>query len=402
MRFLLSLLWLPLLLQARPIQVHLWISGGLEDLLYASEKAPGWLAVMAHLEKEEGFWLDHGGHPPPAGIPSSLPRPDAAAPHLDVIQASGLKTLQADSYPLTLLNLKALPQFPGTSSALPSEIRLSHPDGPEICIQALLHPQAGRQLLPQALQPWQVTDPLPMLAKHAPGSGKEFPVLMLAEGASAREASRNFPGFPLMIEAPGATPAIQELDQGKRLRVRPARHGRALIHVELTWDSVTRSYATPEAEIVWLRTPALEELEVPKELFPQLRPCPPPTQQLSQRLQGQSDLILLPKKNRPLPRNPGLPHALRLHLAPENRVWVKLECPVTPLRSLRNLPSEEWQWLGEMPGAGLCSVILPADLLAGAAHGGFSAREILSHPDSRIEVLELRSRDWLLPLEDLK
>jgi len=265
-------------LMCRVVTTTLWITGGSEGILYGGEELPGWLGQIAHIKAEdpEGCWLEVGGTRdwPELKKIEDVRLPDAVVPSEFLLQRFGRELFQ-QPVPWTLTNLKILPQFPGADVSVPSQREWQHPDGFSIQMRGLLSEKAPLRIPPSQLRPLWVTDPVEHVQQEwvqAPAAETVFQVVVLPEQSDVVRMSDQFPEARILVEHAGGRPQVIPLDEGRRFRVRPGSVGRALIRVDIRWDTVQKEFRNPLAEVIWLRSPNLESLPLPPAMANRTRP----------------------------------------------------------------------------------------------------------------------------------
>ncbi|MCC5848790.1 MAG: hypothetical protein JJU29_11930 [Verrucomicrobia bacterium] len=414
--FLIWMAWACAWVQARPVRVTLWISGGTSGILTAGREAPGILGLLRHQREtdDRGFWLDVGGSPTYAALANNG-HPDVLVPNAESLRLGGLPLLVEPEMPWTFLNTGILPQYPGETVPGERAITLNHSDGPRIQVHALLDAELPLQVPPQQLRPLHIQDPREALRARLPeirGESGVFQVLVLPEHARGGDWSREFPDFPLVIEHAGPIAEVYSLDDGARLRVRPGRFGRTLVRVDLTWDTVTQSFGPPVGEVVWVSAAGADGLEVPDELRARLRPlhqAPDPENWRSDRdfesafsqavlARADAELVLIPRLRRNEIVYPEMPEFWRVAWVEEDDVWVKVRVPAPIARSWRDVELAGASWWGRIPGGeGDVTVVMPGRVAAGSGGETWHLREVLDDPEIETEILEMTLRD-LLPL----
>jgi len=395
-------------LEARPVQITVWISGGVNQILTAGMEAPGLLGVAEHVQRGggSGFWVDVGGSADLPHLPG-LRIPDALIPNGEILRVAGLSILRHESLPWTVLNTGILPQYPEAPPLDRPFQLLRHPDGPVLRVTGLLAANTPLQVPPAQLRPLRILDPAEALRSALPAWRREdaaLNLLVLPEGADAGEWSRLFPEIPVIIEPPAAPPAVIPLDGGTRLRIRPAPHGRAVIRLTLIWDTVTREFRAPAAEIEWVRAPDLAGIHLPVPLQRRLRPLPSPPNpaaaiqnwgpQLLRR--AEADLALLPAvpSAAAIP-HPALPESWRGTLVPVNDGWTLLTVSGESARQLRQETLPGYIWVGE-PRA-QTRVALPNHVAAGLGGQARAFRRLPEDPDTLSLPLPFTTRDFFPP-----
>lgn len=401
-------------LVARPVQVTLWISGGSHGILAAGRQAPGTLGVAARVGESPtpSFWIDVGGSGDFAGLPGHF-LPDAAVPGGEALRAGGFSLLQGKSIPWTAINVDILPQYPDAEVPVPSTLLLESPEGAHVRVVGLLADDTPLRVPPQLLRPLRILSPEETLREHLPAlrdAPGELLVLVLPEGGDPREWSRMFPDIPLMVEPAAAPAAIVPLDEGRRLRVRPAPHGRAVVRVDLVWDTVARRFAAPDAEIVWVRPASVDLRALPDSFVRRLRPisAPPDTESwpeskvedhLSRALleASSSDAVLLPARRRSPVEIPTLPESWRASWVPVDDSWLRVGVDGETARMLFNHPVDGAKWIGRVSGSGTRNLLLPTEWAAGAGGAARDLRRVLDDPEARVDLMPFSTRDLLPP-----
>ncbi len=398
---LLSLLLLAALprLPARTLRATLWISGGLDDLVFGGDNAPGWLSVSQHVAREapDAFWIDAGGGSALACLRDapSLRLPDALVPGEHLLRSRGTDFLSACPLPWALLNAGRLPQFPAAPLPTTSCRLLENSDGLRIRVTGLLDIRSPLRIPTGRLQPLRVLPGADSLREALTAWRQEpatFNVLVLPENSNPADWTSPTAEFPLLIE-PAADPArVVELDGGRRLRVRPGRFGRSLVRVELAWDNTRSSFAPPRAEVVWTPAASPETLPLPPCALPRLRPHTPAPSP------DPADLSLLPAARPSSPRSSPLPDALRAERAPHDTAFVLATVPSPLAREWMTHCPQGFQWSGAPSSGRETRVLLPAEVAAGLNGETLAIRKVLDHPDALLEFPDLTFRDLLVPL----
>lgn len=398
-------------LQARPVRVTLWISGGLDGVLTAGRAAPGLLGVaQGFSESGADFWLDVGGSTDFTDLEAPW-LPDVFVPNAAFLRQRGVAGLSEASVPWSLLNVDLLPQYPEYPVPSVGVQGLRHPDGPEISVWGMLTPNAGLRVPPARLRPWRVTDAAASLRDHLPEvrAASGVHVLVLPEDVPIAEWSRQFPDFPVLVEPAGATASVIPLDDGKRIRVRPAVHGRAVVRVTVVWDSVSKSYGNPVGEVVWVRTPDLSGVALPEVLAARLRPLHPVPDADALRgedafrkalanallAEGDADVVLLPRWQRRDLLLADRPEGWRVAWVPENDGWLRVEVSSELARTWMGDAGAAGDWFGELRRSSDPRVLLPAHTAAG---GGGDTRHVRAGVDAFADTgvwMPFTTRDFL-------
>lgn len=390
-------------LNAREIDIRLWISGGMQGLIIGNRECPGWLSVSRQLalEDPEACWIQLGA-PPLTDQIEGLKIPDAVIPIEADFRLKGLSTLEALPGPLSLLNVTNLPQFPDYRPAFASLQIWRQADGIEVHVFGLLSDQAPLRIPPDRLRPLQVTPALAAIRQYLtehPLPENAFPVLVLPEDADPSEWSAWVPEFPLLIQPAGAQAKSIEVRNGSQLRVQPARFGRALVRVQVYWDTVERRFRAPTAEVVWVKPPDLHGLDLPEEILKRLRPLENrPSPDWRENLMQYGDAALLPEEQaRQI--DSMLPDAQRVSVFPEDHAW--LGVPVN--KDIWNRWKAAWPgpYMEDLPEGhrGEIKVLLPGHIAAGNGDGHSVIRKDLETLNLQTEWLPFTSRDLILPIE---
>lgn len=389
--------------QSRPVHLTLWVSSGSHHLLTAGREAPGILGVWQHRlrAQDPGIWLEIQSSGELAALQLPQP-PDILVPGLELLNATRGPDLP-DTAPWTLLNLGILPQYPPDTPLPPPERLWQHPDGPTLRFVGLLPAQTPKEVPPALLRPWHIHDPHARLLAQLPRWRREperLTVVVLPEGETAADWSRAFPEIPLWIEPAQGAPAVIPLEDG-RLRVRPAAHGRAVIRVSLVWDTVTRRFSPPQAEIEWVQVPDFSAHPLPRDLSARvrlLRSAPDPAALLSQlqarlREASAADALLLPEVRPQPPALPYVPDAWRVQFFPRDDGMQLVHLSPEAARELSRLSLPGYHWVGNRTGA--ASFLLPNRIAAGARFP--EVRRILDADLTTATPLSGTLRQWLFP-----
>lgn len=390
---------------AREINVRLWISGGTRGLVLGNRECPGWLSLARQLQETdpEGCWV-HLGVPPLAAGDLKIPGlkfPDVLIPTEEDFRLDGRASLEEEGLPFTVSNVSRLPQFPDYEpSFAPSHI-WKQADGVEIHSFGLLSLQAVLRIPPDRLRPLQILDPLEFmrgwLTEH-PISGSVLPVLALPENADASEWSTRFPEIPVLILPPGTRPKITGVHGGSQLRVQPARFGRALIRIQLYWDTVEQKFRNPTAEVVWVRAPDLQGLNLSPDVVKHLRPLNSvPDLNLEKTLLSYADAVLLPEIDS-LDMGSRLPDAIRVGTVPEDQTWLKTRVPRSVWNRWKQLPDFKVLEAGNLPAE--VEVLITGQTLAGNGDWHSPIRQELLSGEYDWTWMPFTSRDLLLSLEN--
>ena len=391
-------------LNAREIDIRLWISGGMQGLVIGNRECPGWLSVSRQLALEDpgACWIQLGA-PPVTDQIEGLKTPDAVIPIEADFRLQGLAALEGLPVPLSLLNVTNLPQFPDYRPRFASLQIWRQADGVEVHVFGLLSDQAPLRIHPDRLRPLQVSPALAAIRQYLtehPLPDNAFPVLVLPEDADPSEWSAWVPEFPLLIQAAGAQAKSIEVRNGSQLRVQPARFGRALLRVQVYWDTVERRFRDPTAETVWVNPPDLHGLDLPAEILQRLRPqenSSPPD--WHQNLIEYGDAALLPEEQaRQI--DSMLPDAQRVSTFPEDHAWLRVQVS----KDIWNRWKAAWSGphMDDLPDGhrGEIMVLLPGHIAAGNGDGHSLIRKDLETLDLQTEWLPFTSRDLILPLDE--
>lgn len=378
---------LHLTLGARPVQVTIWISGRSGTLLTAGRAAPGHLGVVAHIlrEEPEGYWIDHQAGRYSGSLPETL-APHAMIPGMALLYTRGLSDFRDSALPWTALNAGILPQYPEEALPWSPDITLDHPDGARIHLLGLLPENTPLRVPPPLLRPLKIRSPQEEMKSRLPAlrTSGAFLILALPEEGDPADWSRDFPDIPLFIEPASSQPAVIPLDEGRRLRVRPGLHGRAVIRVTLVWDTVRQRFSNPVAEVEWVRPPDLRPLRIPSAMADALRPLPHEPAPGERRQiwidtllqRGNADTALIPVLPDRPPPYPLAPESWRLHFFPEDFVWIPVDVDAEIHRSWRREDFPGHEWTGRQTGP--VRILLPAPLAA----GGTEDTRLLRRPPS--------------------
>ncbi|GEM_PF-1465807 len=265
----------------RVVTATVWISGGSDGIVYGGEDLPGWLGLMSHIQENgpEDCWLEVGGTRDWTELTNvgKGRLPEAVVPSEFMLQRYGQELFQQE-VPWTLSNLNVLPQFPKQDIPVPASREWKHPDGFSIRMMGLLSGKAPLRIPPSQLRPLRVMDPARHLQQswvRNPPASNACHVVVLPEKTDVKELSHQLPEAMVLVEPVGGRPQVVELEKGARLRVRPGEFGRALIRVDIKWDTVRKTFLNPRAEVVWVREPNLERFELPPSLVERVRPYVP-------------------------------------------------------------------------------------------------------------------------------
>lgn len=392
---------------ARVVVETLWVSGGAEGVLMGGETLPGWLGVARHIDRQapDAWWIDLDGTRDwdPLRQVGGLRLPDATVPSPQLFRLWGDELLHRP-VPWTLLNITPLPQFPDHPIPTPPFRQWTSPHGFDLRFTALLPQNAPLLIPPHSLRPLKVLPPKTSLREFLasdPAPAKRFTVVALPPDADGGDWSRAFPDVPILIEPAGARPDVIPLDDGRRLRIRPGLHGRAVVRVDIRWDTVARQFRKPHASVEWVRSPDLEALDFPPALIPRLRPLPPSTKPtpLAEALAAYANRRLVPEQE-PSPTPPAgpLPDARRAAAAPADTVWTRWRLTPSERAALQRLdiPAR----LETLADGASEAVLIPSRLAAG--DGGnerwIPLRRFLDELDLQPDTLPLTSRELVLPL----
>lgn len=392
---------------ARVVRETLWISGGAEGLVMGGRVAPGWVGVSRHIEGRGGggWWMDLDGTRDWDQLAEveGLRLPDAVAPSEDLLRLRGHEVLTRPA-PWTLLNARPLPQFPEYQVPAPPFREWESSHGFRVRVMALLSETTPLRVPPHALRPLWVFDPESGLRERLasdPAPPDRFTAVALPAGADGSHWSKAFPDVRVLIEPAGARPNVIPLEGGRRLRVRPGLHGRAVIRVDIRWDTVARRFRNPHATVEWVRTPDLEPLDFPEDLVQRLRPLPdwqePDPDLIFGGLADYGNRWLAPDETEP-PEEPAnaLPDARRVALAPTDTVWTRWRLTASERAALARLDLPAT--LDPLPGGTTDAVLIPSRLAAG--NGGdedwMPLRRFLHGIGVQPDTLPLTSRDLLI------
>lgn len=380
---------------AREVTVSLWISGGAEGLLDGGRVAPGWLGLLSKLgdRPQEEPWVEVGGsrHLETLADIGGVRMPEAVIPGESLLRVKGVQLLEASGIPWVISNAGILPQFPDAVLPVDRAWTWRHPDGGRIRVQGLMSDTAPLRVPADRLRPLQIlpsteTARTSYLNQHAPGV---LEVLVLPEDADGAEGSRRFPDADIVVEFPTGAAAVVEVGKGKRLRVRPGRFGRSVIRAWAKWDTVTKTFSTPKAEVVWIPECDYTRIEVPAELAEILRSLEPRVPL------AEVDVIWEPGLKRvevPTLR----PDSIRAQRVPEDDAWLLVEVPAAQWAEWAKVDGAGWTWIREAKPR-TPRVLLPATVAAGRGDWDCPIRQDLLKGRVRGEWLEATTRDFLKP-----
>lgn len=398
--WLLSLVLLLLRMDAREVDIRLWISGGMQGIVMGSRECPGWLSVARQLEVEDpgGCWIQLGALPFTGAI-EGLKQPDAVIPTEGDFRLQGLPWMEESPAPWSLLNAKALPQFPDYTPAFPPVQIWHQADGVEVHIFGLLSDKAPLRIPPNRIRPLQVTAALASLRQYLtehPLPENAFPVLVLPEDADPGQWSKWLPEFRLLIQSAGSSAKVIALQNGAQLRVQPARFGRAIIRVQVYWDTVEKRFRNPTAESVWVQSPDLHGVALPRGVVERIRPVEKSDAgDWTDKLMTYGDAALLPEVQTH-PIDSKLPDALRVSAFPEDHAWMKVRVSVDQWK--------RWKQAWQSPSfdiltdrGGEVEVLLPAEAAAGDPDSVI--RKDLETMNLETEWMPFTSRDFIIATE---
>jgi hypothetical protein len=376
-------------LTAREVTVTFWISGGAEGLLDGGRIAPGWLGLLSQLgdRPEEEIWIDVGGtrHLPELSRMESLRIPDAIVPGESLLRIEGAGFIQ--SAPHLGTNLGILPQFPEAERGFQSVITTRHPDGGELRILGLLSEQAPLRIPAAKLRPLRVlpvTQTLRDVFTQDPSPGG-LTIVVLPERMSGSEASMLFPDAQVLVEQPGGAAQVIEVANGARLRVRPGRHGRSVIRVWARWNTVTKTFSAPKAEVVWVQPADYQKLILPDALIAALRDPVTFHPSAVAEVWWEPEVESMKEPSR-------RPDAVRAQRIPEDDVWMLAEVPADRWRVWRQVAGERWTTeLERMPRSP--RVAFPAGVAAGRGDWSCPIRQDILNGTVQMEELEHTLRD---------
>ena len=376
-------------LAAREVTVTFWISGGAEGILDGGRTAPGWLGLISELGKrpDEEAWIDVGGtrHFPQLAEIGGQRVPEVIVPGEALLRLEGASFIQSPPYLAT--NLGLLPQFPLAERGFQSVIHHRHPDGGSLRILGLVSEQAPLRIPATNLRPLQV---LPVQAtlrdlfttQSAKGT---LTVVVLPEGFNGSEASKLFPDAQVVVEPAGGKAQVVDVAEGSRIRVRPGRHGRSIIRVWARWNTVSKTFSAPKAEVVWVNPAEYEGLTLPASLIALLR----------------NTIVFSPSQvadvwwnpsQRPMKEPTRRPDAIRAQRLPEDDAWRVAEVPMDRWREWKQVEGARWTTdLQDVPRSP--RVAFPAFIAAGRGNWECPIRQDLVNGVVLAEELDHTLRD---------
>ncbi|MDA3875416.1 MAG: hypothetical protein PF795_15825 [Kiritimatiellae bacterium] len=402
----LPILFLALAAPAREVGITLWISGGMDGVMMGDRASPGYLSAISKLMKEdpEACWIDVGGTSDWECLNriEDVKLPDMVIPRETGLRMHGASFLQDSGIPWTCLNVAALPQFPDQEPEFPPDRGWEQADGARIRVVGLLADGAPLRVPSAKLHPFQVLPSIPSLRDfltEQPIEPSMLSVLALPEQGDPTEWSRLAPDFAVLIAPPSTRPQVVTLRDGKQLRVTPGLHGRALIRVQLYWDTVERRFRDPKAEVVWMRLADVEALDLPECVVRRLRPVDAGSpEKLLESLLEHADAVWFPDETSE-PGDSRLPDAQRVAMVPEDDAWLRVSLEDADWRRWRDLPDAKWRWMGEVSGSEV-RVLLPARVAAGEGDWQSTIRRELVEREFQQEWMPFSTRELAVPIRD--
>ena len=389
---------------AREISVRLWISGGMQGVMMGNRECPGWLSVARQLalDDPDACWIQVGSPTDSDCLDQidGLKQPDILIPTEADFRMQGREILEQQAIPGGLLNVSSLPQFPDYEPAFSKVQVWEQADKIKVYGLGLLSDLAPLTIPPGRLRPLRILPALQTLRTYLnehPLPDQVFPVAILPEDADPKEWSDRFPDIPLLILPVGSFPQIIETHQGRQLRIQPARYGRALIRVEIYWDTVTRSFSSPKAEVVWVKGPDLQGLELPECVRQRILPLKQlPEVKLSEELLKHADAVLLPQR-KPLGLSSLLPDAVRVSAVPQDDAWLKVWADRDVWKRWKEKPGFQGVERSNLPRGGM-EILVSAASAAGNGKWEDAIRQDLQKYDFKTEWMSFSSRDLVLPM----
>lgn len=399
----LMVLLLSLNASAREVGITLWISGGMEGVMMGDRASPGYLSAISKLMKEdpESCWIDVGGTADWECLRkiADVKLPDAVIPREAGLRLYGTSFLQDSRIPWTCLNVAGLPQFPGIGPDFPPFKLWEQADGARIRATGLLADEAPLRVPPSKLRPFQVRPSIPSLRDfltQQPIEPSVLSVLALPEQGDPSEWSRLAPDFAVLIAPPSTRPQVVALRDRKQLRVTPGLHGRALIRVQLYWDTVESRFRDPKAEVVWMRLADVEALDLPECAVRRLRPVEAGSPEtLLESLLDHADAVWFPDGISG-PGDSRLPDAQRAAMVPEDDAWLRVTLESADWRRWRDLPESKWKSQGEVSGSEI-RVLIPARVAAGEGDWQSPILRELADRDFLQEWMTFTTREIAVP-----
>jgi hypothetical protein len=317
--------------------------------------------------------------------------PEAVVPDESLLRLKGFTFLETSRSPWVISNATILPQFPAVSLPVERDWTWAHPDGGTVRVQGLMSDTAPLRIPADRLRPLQIlpsteTARTSYLNQHAHGV---LEVLVLPEDADGAEGSRRFPDADIVVEPPTGTAAVVEVGQGRRLRVRPGRFGRSVIRAWAKWDTVTRTFSSPKAEVVWIPACDYTRIEVPADLTESIRKLEPgfPINGVDVMWEPDLETVEVPTLR---------PDGIRAQRVPEDDAWMRVKVPAGQWREWAAVEGARWTWIGDA-GSRSPRVLLPARVAAGRGDWDCPIRQDILKGRVRGKWLEATTRDFLEP-----
>jgi len=303
-----------------------------------------------------------------------------------------------------VLNGRGLPQFPEWEPPFPASRDWRHPDGLGVRIWGVLSDRAPLRVPPDRLRPLRVDPALERVRRallEEPADDETLQVLVLPEDADGSEWSDRVPEVPVLVEHAGGRPAVVPVHGGRQLRVRPGMHGRAVIRVWVSWDTVDQRFGEPKGEVVWVYPPNLERLDVPGEIESRLRGLKTPeVRELREALLARAEVAWMPEGSGAVPDN-RIPDGRRAELVSRDHVWMRLNANASEVRAWASMALPGGVWIErEGAGRGDLEVLVPASVAAGAGGDAMPIRRWMDAHPWAVEFAGFSTRDLLCPLPE--
>lgn len=380
---------------ARQVTVTLWISGGAEGILDGGRIAPGSLGLLSTLgeRSEQEPWIDVGGtrHTPLLDSISSFRGPEAVVPGESLLRVTGQQFLYESPGHWVITNAGILPQFPDTKLPTKHTWEWTHADGGQVRLLSAWSDGLPLTVPADKLRPLQVLPAVETIRTSYLQPSSALQVLVMPEGTSGPEWSQMFPDADVVVEPPGGRSQVIEVADGERIRIRPGMHGRSVIRVWARWDTVTKTFAPPKAEVVWVSPCEYNEISLPEELAEQIRTFP--EHELPPKTEMIWDPIFRSMKT-PSTR----PDAVRAQLVPQDEAWFLATVPASRWAEWKHVEGSGWRAVSASQTRSP-RVALPAHVVAGRGKVDCPIRKDIHHGSVQGEWLSLTTRDLISRLE---
>lgn len=321
----------------------------------------------------------------------TLRLPEILIPGESLLRVQGVEGLTHAGPPWVVTNAGLLPQFPEAEFPVVPEWTWQYADGGSLRVLSVWSDQLPLRVPADFLRPVRVLPAVETIRARYLAPTDSLEVLVLPEAGDVQDWSRNFPDADVLIEPAGGAPQVVELSDGERIRVRPGTHGRSVIRVWARWDTVTRSFASPKAEIVWVSPCEYTGLDLPADLAESLRDLTGKTFPEGVNVFWEPEWR---KQDQPSHR----PDAVRAQRMPADERWMVAEVPASRWTVWREVEGERWSRLGTTESRSP-RVALPASAVAGRGRWDCPVRQDLLNGTVRGDWLELTTRDLIPRLE---